>query len=127
MDTEGYIALFYIVAKHGTSNHIEVILRGAQKDLGDLADQLFQVVAIEVISWFSTQGKISEIYRFSEILRILGFDSVAHIGYQEVSHKSSNRELQELARDSFEVIRATQPRFGLPDWYTSDPTCNQGL
>lgn len=127
MSLEIYVKLLYIVCKHGTHHQIVDVLENARKEYGQLADSLFATIALEVIEWLASGSKLTQLYQFSATLKQSGFSLEAGIGLDEIGFRSNNEDLRQLARTQDNLIKQTETRVGLPDWYVQDVSRNQGF
>ena len=128
LDVESYIHLFYLTSRFGTFWMISQILNKARDQLGEqLSNELFSIVALEVIEELALQTQLGRLYQFSDFVNRVGLRTEASLGFEEVISRTQDVELRQRARVHRDALRQASVSIGLPEWYANDPTCNRGL
>ncbi len=127
-DVESYIHLFYLTSRFGAFWMISQILNKARDQIGEqLSNELFSIVALEVIEELALQTQLGRLYQFSDFVNRVGLRTEASLGFEEVISRTRDVELRQRARVHRDALRQASVSIGLPEWYANDPTCNRGL
>lgn len=126
MNINQHVLILYLVSKYGSPDNIRQALAQARESVGELSEDLFSVIALEVIEWFTRNQLLSQLYLFSDVLNEEGFGDLAGIGFGEVESRAIDSNLKELARRNNIARRTLESSIGLPDWYV-DPECIRSL
>ena len=127
LDSTSYVHLFYLTARFGAFWMIPRILEKARQQIGELADELFSIVTLEVIGKLASQTQLGRLYQFADVVGQVGLRNKARLGFEEVISRTQDDDLRQRAQVHRDALRQAAVSVGLPDWVANDPTCNRGL
>jgi hypothetical protein len=126
LDAFNTILVLRLVCRYGTYGMLKASFQELERHGDELSLKLARIISSKTIRFFIQRQELNSLFRFSDSLAKLGLIPEALIGYQELVAKSTDPELQELARDSRDRLGYSWHLPGLPQWYKWDG-CDEGL